>query len=309
MITETDHREVPSDLLEASPFVRRIHELKSAATVRACVPMRRILRAPKAACPGILMYHRVVPFAGDDGPTWNVTPECFRDQLSGLLDDGYQPWQLSRLVEASRNGQRIPDNVFVVTFDDGYANNFLYALPVLEELNVPATIFLATGYIGSYQPLPFDDWSQKGNLGARRDTWRALTLAECVRMLQSDMIEFGSHTHTHEDFRNRPDAFRENLTRSIEFLEQEFGIRNPTLSLPYGILSEGFAGPTYFEAAKDLGASCCLTTEEEVVCTEESPFGWGRFIAEQHDTAETLAVKLDGWRDAARDQWRRVRGR
>lgn len=304
-----DYAQVPDDLLNGSAAAKLIHELKAAAVVRACIPFSKMLPAPKASHPGILMYHRVVPDSTGDNPTWNVTPERFRDQLQGLLSSGYQAWSLSQLLDAFRSETEIPNNVFVVTFDDGYANNHSYALPILQELNVPATIFLATGYLDSTEPFPFDDWPHKGSSEVHPDTWRALTLPECHELLASGLIEFGSHTHTHEDFRNRPDEYRENVRTSIEFMQREFGIERPTLSLPYGIIDEGFAGPDFFYTAAEERAICCLTTEEELLSPDSSGFGWGRFIAEQHDTASTLAVKLDGWRDTARDQWRRLRGK
>lgn len=306
-VDQHDYSQVP-EALGSNRMLRRFHALKASAVVHACVPLSRFVRSSQAANPGILMYHRVVPDS-PESPTWNVPPEVFREQLSGLLDRGYVAWSLSRLIEASESTSPIPDNVFVVTFDDGYANNFLHALPVLQELDIPATIFVATAYLNSALPFPFDDWPHKGQSHVSPDAWRALTFDECEKLLDSRVIEFGSHTHTHEDFRNRPDAFRDNLGLSLDVLREKFGILSPTLSLPYGIVSEGFAGPDYFAAAQQLGLSCCLTTEEGLLVPGTSPFGWGRFIAEGSDTAATLAVKLDGWRDSARDLWRRVRGK
>lgn len=304
-----DHTQVPADLLGIHPVAKFIHEFKAAAVVNACIPISKILPAPKASHPGVLMYHRVVPDPTNHQPSWNVTPDQFHKQLTGLLDAGYRAWSLTQLLQHFRSDRKIPDNVFVVTFDDGYANNYLHALPILKQLNVPATIFLATGYLGSSDPFPFDDWAHKGSDEVNPDTWRALTLAECHEMLECDLIEFGSHTHTHEDFRHRPDAFRENIRTSVKMLSEEFGIQRPTLSLPYGIVNEGFAGDEYSFTSAEEGAICCLTTEEEVIDLDSSGFGWGRFIAEQHDTAATLAVKLDGWRDSARDHWRWLRGK
>lgn len=314
MIAPMDpHREagteagVPKDLMSDHDRWKAFHQWKSAAVVKALLPFGQFLGAPSADSPGVLMYHRVVPVGRHSEPSWNVTPEVFEQQLRGLLDQGYQPLRLSELIQYSEEGRAVPLNSFVVTFDDGYANNALYATPILKDLNVPATIFLATGFIGSDRPFPFDDWTEKGSPEVKAETWRAATIAECEGMLDSGFIEFGSHTHTHEDFRDRPDAFRQNLQQSLEWLDNQFGVRKPTLSLPYGIVERGFAGPSYFEAAQSLGCTCCLTTEEEVLDVSQSPFGWGRFIAEQRDTAGSLAVKLDGWRDLIRNVWRKVR--
>lgn len=300
---------VPHDLLGDNDRWKAFHQWKSAAVVKACQPLGKLLDAPAADCPAILMYHRVVPVGNHSEPTWNVTPDVFEDQLRGLLRRGYEPLQLSALLRLVANGQPIPPHSFVVTFDDGYANNAQFATPVLKKLNVPATVFLATKYLESNQPFPFDDWQEKGSRGVDASTWRAATIAECEQMLESGVIEFGSHTHTHEDFRERPDAFEVSLLQSLEVLDQRFGIKQPTLSLPYGIVNQGFAGPSYFDISRELGCTCCLTTEEELVDVAASPFGWGRFIAEQHDTADSLAVKIDGWRDIIRNVWRVLRGK
>ena len=54
------------------------------------------------------------------------------------------------------------------------------------------------------------------------------------------------------------------------------------------------------EVARDAGLLCALSTEPELVLRNQDPFSWGRFPAEQHDTAATLAAKLGGWTCALR---------
>src|SRR5262245_19387129 len=94
---------------------------------------------------GILMYHRVVEqLQGTQFPTWNVTPEKFAEQLSGLVASGFRAIGLRELVERIQRGRSIPHRTFVVTFDDGYENVYLEAWPILKRLRIPATIFLAT---------------------------------------------------------------------------------------------------------------------------------------------------------------------
>ena len=120
---------------------------------------------------GILTYHRVTDrVPGFPAPTWSTSPARLRKQLAGLLSRGFQPWALSDVLQARETGVKLPGGVFVVTFDDGYENNYTDALPVLEELGVPATIFLATSFLDSTSPFPFDDWRRTrpvGNAGQR----------------------------------------------------------------------------------------------------------------------------------------------
>ncbi len=254
---------------------------------------------------GVITYHRVCePVAGYSIPTCSVTPATFRRQLLGLRRRGYQAWPLSRCVEMHRRGEAIPRNVFVIVFDDGYENVYTQAWPILRQLEMPATIFLATGYLDSDDPMPFDDWpgADKANLAS--DTWRCLTSSQCDEMRTSGLIELGSHTHTHQDFRNRASEFREDMTSSLELLSRRFGVETIAFALPYGFLCPGM-----MKVMRELSLACCLTCQGQLVRAQDDPIFWGRFGADRYDTAGTLSAKLDGWYSAIQNGWRKVRGR
>ena len=250
---------------------------------------------------GILMYHRVIdPIPGQPQPTWNVSPAQFEEQLGGLLKRGFDPWPLTRVLEHHEKGWAIPRRVFVVTFDDGYQNNFTRALPILQKLRVPATIFLATRYLDSHEPFPSDDWLASGAPGVSPEAWQPLTTAECQQLLQSGLIELGAHTHSHDDYRGKPNYLRADLLQCCRVLREKFNIERPTFAFPYGTKRNGFAGPDLVEAARHSNLRCSLTTEAELVTTTTDPFDWGRLVAEDIDTSRTLAAKLGGWITAAK---------
>ncbi|ADB18496.1 polysaccharide deacetylase [Pirellula staleyi DSM 6068] len=259
---------------------------------------------------GVLMYHRIssCPNAVID-PTWNVTPRMLRLQLEGLLKRGFRAWPLQRVLDYHRRGQPIPRTVFVVTFDDGYENNFTEAFPILCELEVPATIFLATAYLDTQDPFPSDDWELAGDDAQPIDSWRPLSTDQCREMQRSGLIELAAHTHTHADFRGRPDALYEDLLINQQVLAERFGITEATFAFPYGTRSTGFSGPLLAGAVKAAGLSCALTTESELVFPTSDPFDWGRFTAEEHDTPSMLASKLSGWYTAIRKLGRTLLGR
>ncbi|QDT66172.1 polysaccharide deacetylase family protein [Calycomorphotria hydatis] len=257
---------------------------------------------------GILMYHRVTEIIRDvPEPTWNVTPDRFRSQLQGLLKRGYEAWPLSRVLQHVESGATVPVNVFVVTFDDGYANNYTAALPILRELEVPATIFIATKYIDSRVPFPSDDWEAAGSAAVPREAWRPLTTNECLELAEEPLIELGCHTHTHADFRGRPDDLYGDLLINKEELSSRFGVEHPTFAFPYGTKSLNFSGPVFSEVARRAGMRCALTTEDELIQPGHDPFDWGRFTAEQCDTGATLAAKLSGWYSLLKDGWHWVK--
>lgn len=240
---------------------------------------------------GILMYHRVADrHPGLTEPTFNVTPQRLREQLAGLLARGFEPWSLKRLVAAHEIGEAIPRKAFAVTFDDGYENNLTAALPILESLGVPATIFLATGFLGSQQAFPSDIWSLAGSSQVPAASWRLLTIEQCHTLQDRGLVDLGAHTHTHRVFTNNAELFREDLARSVEILNDEFGVRKPTFAFPFGI-----ATPELIEVARKSNVSCALSTRSECILPGTDPFHWGRFTVADSDTPATLAAKIDGW--------------
>jgi peptidoglycan/xylan/chitin deacetylase (PgdA/CDA1 family) len=102
----------------------------------------------------ILLYHRVAEGTLDP---WRlcVTPEHFAQQIA-VLRERCQPIALDELVDGVANGSLPPRSV-AVTFDDGYADNVTRAQPLLERNAVPATIFLATGYLGTDRAFWWDE--------------------------------------------------------------------------------------------------------------------------------------------------------
>jgi peptidoglycan/xylan/chitin deacetylase (PgdA/CDA1 family) len=251
---------------------------------------------------GILTYHRVAPgFPGRPDPTWNVTPQRLRMQLSELLARGYVAWPLRRALEVHMSNKPVPRNVFVVTFDDGYECVYQHALPVLRELSVPATVFLATAYIDSSDKFPFDDWEAAGDPEVA-EAWRPLTLVHCRELQATGLIELGSHTHRHNDYRRRLPELEVDLRESCEFLQCQFNNSGATFAFPFGIFDTEMSA-----AVRRSGLLCALTTQCELVTPASDLYGWGRFTVNDNDTGRTLAAQLAGWYSLARGAWLRVR--
>jgi len=164
-------------------------------------------------------------------PDFFVTRSEFERQMRHLQTNA-RVLPLAEAAARLRAGTLPPRSVSI-TFDDGYANNLHLAYPVLESLQLPATIFLSSGYVESgdfypflklklielktrslaappalpsYKSAPLDLvleriapwWEQtKAELtGIQRETLRPLTAAE-IRAFPPDLVEFGGHGHTH----------------------------------------------------------------------------------------------------------------
>jgi peptidoglycan/xylan/chitin deacetylase (PgdA/CDA1 family) len=116
---------------------------------------RRWRRVADALAPPplILMYHRI---AEDDLDPWHlcVSPQNFAAHME-LLRRTRQPMRLDDLTRELELG-RCPRRAVVVTFDDGYRDNLLAALPVLEAFDVSATVFCTAGVVGGEQAFWWD---------------------------------------------------------------------------------------------------------------------------------------------------------
>jgi len=102
----------------------------------------------------ILMYHRVTELRSDP---WGlaVAPRHFAEHLE-ILRQYARPLSLRQLSQALLEGD-LPDRSVVVTFDDGYADNLHNAKPFLERYDIPATVFLTSGFIGREREFWWDD--------------------------------------------------------------------------------------------------------------------------------------------------------
>jgi peptidoglycan/xylan/chitin deacetylase (PgdA/CDA1 family) len=104
----------------------------------------------------ILAYHGITKRKFRIQP-WTLLPQERFEQQIKFIKEKYNIITLKQAVAGITNGNRLPENPAVVTFDDGYKNNFTLALPILQKFGVPATIFLTAGYIGSKEILPLDE--------------------------------------------------------------------------------------------------------------------------------------------------------
>ncbi len=92
------------------------------------------------AWPRILMYHMIAePRAGARFNGLRVSPAMFERQLRWLRQNGWQSFTVSELVESAG---KLPAKSFAITFDDGYADNLLQALPLLKKYHCKATLYL-----------------------------------------------------------------------------------------------------------------------------------------------------------------------
>ena len=109
---------------------------------------RRVVRQFRSRWLGsaiILGYHRIAA-EGKDPFSMSVSPRNFAEQLT-VIRDLATPISLTALVQGLQDG-RLPQHPVALTMDDGYADNLYEAQPLLERYEIPATIFMVSGYLG-----------------------------------------------------------------------------------------------------------------------------------------------------------------
>ena len=102
----------------------------------------------------VLMYHRIADVVMDP---WDLTvsPENFEQQIQ-LLTKNYKVISILELINHLQQ-KNLPANSVCITFDDGYTDNYLFAKPILEKYNCPATLFIPSQFIGQEHPFWWEE--------------------------------------------------------------------------------------------------------------------------------------------------------
>jgi peptidoglycan/xylan/chitin deacetylase (PgdA/CDA1 family) len=164
----------------------------------------------------LLMYHyiRANPNPRDRvGYNLSVTPQNFEDQMKWAHDHGFFTISMTDLYQAIAAGRPLDSHAFILTFDDGYADFYTAALPVLKRYDFTATNYIVPGFVG-----------RPGYM-----TWQ--------QVLRLDQISFniGAHTLTHPDLtRESPSVAQAQVAGSKAELESRLGHRVDDFCYPSG---------------------------------------------------------------------------
>lgn len=166
----------------------------------------------------ILMYHYLsAPPPGADiyRQDLSVPPERFAAHLDRLLAEGYTTVNLYQVLDALQRGAPLPDKPVVLTFDDGYRDNYENAFPLLKERSMQATIFVVTDFIDEERPAYL--------------TW------DMAREMLEAGVSIESHGRNHVSLAKKDDDYLVwQALGSLETIEYELGVRPRFVSYPAG---------------------------------------------------------------------------
>ena len=161
----------------------------------------------------VLNYHQVEQKNGNPLTLW---PDQFEAQMAYLAEEGYTPIKIDEMMDALENGAPLPEKPVIITFDDGYADNYEYAYPILKKYGFKATIFLIYDFTNAYP--------------------NYLTWEQIDEMKQSGLIRFESHTMTHANLAelDSADELRHEIADSHDLLSEKIGYDMHYIAYPGG---------------------------------------------------------------------------
>lgn len=180
----------------------------------------------------ILYYHSVMQETGNE---LRMPPKELEAQMAYLKDKGFQSISLEQLYQATYKGGALPAKPFVITFDDGYLDNYTTAFPILAKHGFTATVFMVTSYINGEG---YMSWDQ-------------------LKELIANGWEIEGHTTNHPYLTKvNASTLLSELNASKELLEKELGRSVNFFAYPYGELNDNVV-----QALKDTGYIMAVTTE------------------------------------------------
>ncbi|MCX5783914.1 MAG: polysaccharide deacetylase family protein, partial [Elusimicrobia bacterium] len=172
----------------------------------------------------VLMYHKIgePPKNSRLKKLW-VSPQNFARQIDYLLRHEFTPILFSQIPQALEGKIKKP---VLITFDDGYQNNYTLAYPIIKEKKAKANIFLVCDTIGNQNA-----WHNPKN----EDRLPMLNCGEIRQMQNSGLVEFGSHTLNHPSLTtiDLQEVSRQ-LCESKKILEEKLGRPLCAFAYPYG---------------------------------------------------------------------------
>ena len=201
----------------------------------------------------VVMYHRVINKSENEGIHGTYIYEnIFREHMKYLKDNNFSVITFEDLNNIGwRNRFDKNKKYIIITFDDGYVDNYELAFPILKEFNFKATIFL----MGEST---YNEWDVK----ADGEKSFPLMSVEMIKEMQDYGIEFGAHTFNHPKLNKLSnDEIKYQIVDVKKPLEEKIGREIITFAYPYGILNDYAkkmveeAGYT-FGVATDSGSVC-----------------------------------------------------
>lgn len=281
-------------------FSPRRHVRVAVAALALCGVVAAVFclpTAPTAATPAegvavpIIMYHSILDNPSRQGD-YVITPAQFEQDLRYLKENGYTAVVVADLIAYVTEGKPLPDKAVMLTFDDGYYNNYHYAHPLLEQYGMRAVISPIGVWSEHYTAHPSE---------CDHDNYSHLTWEQLREMAESGVWEIQNHSYDlhHMDGTQKGAAKRKgesdegyrlrlknDLATAQTLLVENVGVTPTCFTYPYGAISDASQA-----VLSDMGFCASLSCEERTPILTRNPaclWRLGRYLRPANKDVATI---------------------
>ena len=197
-----------------------------------------------------------------------VSVENFEKQMKHLHDNGYKAITIQELNSYLKYGKPLPKESVLITFDDGYKSNYVYAYPILKKYNLKASIFMITGSIPD-KPQPFNP-----------NRLSFMSKGEIIK--SKDIFEFACHTHSlHNLEKNKKSAL---LNSEKETIANDLRMSKQLIYTRFFAYPHGQYNKCIESVLKEEGFELAFTIKKGTVNKQSSKFELNRVPIFNHTT-------------------------
>jgi peptidoglycan/xylan/chitin deacetylase (PgdA/CDA1 family) len=208
----------------------------------------------------VFAMHAIAPAHSDMA----IPVARFREQMRAVLEAGYRAITIDQLLAVLSGKTPLPGPAFAITFDDGYRNVLTEALPLLEALQIPATVFLTTGFLDGRVAPPWRsiDPNLRAEYKNQAEFFQPMSWDEARTLARHPLIRIGAHSDTHPllGLLAVEEAGHE-LLQSKAIIRDRLGIETDLFAYPYGVSRYGAYSDVTERLLHKTGYRCSMTSE------------------------------------------------
>ncbi|MGH4121983.1 MAG: polysaccharide deacetylase family protein [Clostridium sp.] len=213
----------------------------------------------------ILMYHSI---SYEKGNSLRVSKENFKMQMKYLKANNYTTLTVDELYSYMKTGKMVPKKPIIITFDDGYKDNYTNAYPILKELGLKATVFVITDTI---------------------DVEKNFLTSKEIKSMDSSNLRVESHTASHEhldkiSYSNNIKTMKSSKAKLEKILNRKINY----IAYPYGGYTEGT-----IKAAKESGYTLAFSTDMSWINKNNNIYSLGRIFVNANLSFDKFKAKLN----------------